>query len=160
MIMDARTGKITRRTALPKLDISTLALSPDQRTLLTADTAAEAIIKVWDSRTGKRQRTVETGLREISNVAFSPDCRSVVATCPGVTKPPGIACVKVWDTKTWKPVWSHRVKEGRRPTIAHFTREGKWLAVGMSILSGNSGAVLVWDWKRLRRSFEEDPLGE
>ena len=160
MIMDAKTGKITRRTALPKVDMSALALSPNKRTLLTADNSEEAIINLWDSRTGKRQRTVETGLREIFTVAFSPDGRYVVATCPGVTKPPGIASVKVWDTKTWKPVWSHRVKEGHRPTIAHFTRDGKWLAVGLSILSGNSGAVLVWDWKRLRRSFAINPVDD
>jgi hypothetical protein len=64
----------------------------------------------------------------------------------------GSGAVRFWNLAKGEEIRSFQAHEKGQRLDA--------LAVGMSVPPIHAGAVLVWDWKRLRRSFEDDPLGE
>ncbi len=95
VIWDARTGKIKHRFAHPTMLVTSVAFSPDGRTLAAGfhPHPANAVI-LWDVATGKEIRRIAMESSP-SRVAFSPDGKTL-AVGEGVN-----LTYHFFDVKTW-----------------------------------------------------------
>jgi WD40 repeat protein len=120
-----------------------LTMSPDGRTLATADSA---FTRLWDLATGKERLRLSAPRNEVTARAFSPDGR-LFATASGTR------LIGLWDVATGKQL--HRC-DGR-PDIFHsiaFAPDGKTLAA-----AGMRGTIQLFETAtgRLREPFARPP---
>jgi len=84
-LWDVQTGKKLRTLEGENWGISSLAFSPDGRTILAGSSCGAAMR--WDARTGKRLQTFKGHVGPIRCVAFGPDGRTILTGCyDGSTK--------------------------------------------------------------------------
>src|SRR5581483_1886278 len=127
-LWDANTGQELHRFKAPWIQLNSLSLSPDGKTL-AAGSITESIVRLWQIPTGKpllRDDAPGQGLRD---VAFAPDGRSLATGCHGDE-------IRVWDAPTGRQL--HRLGTPRR--IA-FTPDGKMLIGG----GWEDGKIRRWD---------------
>jgi WD40 repeat protein len=132
--MDTATGKVVRRIEPPGEDVTSFALSPDGKTVVTASDRG-ARLRLWDVATGKQLRQISGAELEASPVAFSPDGRMLAAAMRD-------GAVQLWDVATWKET-RRLVGQGGWSTDLGFLPDGKTLVTDGLTLHG--GRVTWWD---------------
>lgn len=80
-----------RTLASHSASFSSVAISPDGRTVATADDDGE--IKLWDTAAGQERATLQGHAREVNAVAFSPDGKTLASGSDDTT-------IKLWHTAT------------------------------------------------------------
>jgi WD40 repeat protein len=128
-LVDAVAGRVMQSAPLPWNGgvAFPFELSPDGRWIAFPDAPAGSLI--FDARTLKRPSALANGYCP-SPRAFSPDGHWFVSIDPGSQ------ALKVWDTRTWKPLSSIPPD----PTLQYV-----WYLADGSILSGGSdGSMKLW----------------
>ncbi|WP_340383907.1 helix-turn-helix domain-containing protein [Streptomyces sp. SS7] len=131
--------------------VSSVAFSPDGRTLATGSTSGDQLW-LWDTRTGRLSRTFNGQGEAAALVAFSPDGQNL--TTAGNFG----HSVDLWNVTTGhtrinalaSPEAAGR--EDQWPATEAFTRDGRILAVGRE-----DGTLRLWDTRtgRVRRTLAE-----
>jgi hypothetical protein len=132
--IDAVTGRVLRRwnEGLKKGEPG-LALSPDGRTVATADIAE---VRLWETATGRKRLRLEAAKEAAWAVAFAPDGRLMAAAGEG-------GVVHVWQLPGGRELRSFTGHGGTVTALA-FAAGGKLLSVS------EDGTALVWDTSDLR----------
>jgi hypothetical protein len=136
-IWDRRTGKEV--LAPLRMDLALgLAFNADGSLLLAGGVRRDgkewAELTIWDTATSKVKRSLRAHGRTVAAVAWSGDRKWIASV--GMD-----GSLRVWDTKTWKPVHSFRtLLRGTYDRAVAFRPDGKWLAWG-----GPGGAVHLWE---------------
>lgn len=112
--------------------VTAMALSPDDRVLVTATGFVDAPIGVWDAETGKRISRLEGHTGWVGELTFSRDGRWLASAAADQT-------IRLWETSQWTEARVLRGHEDEVCTVA-FTPDGRMLASG-----SKDGAVLLWD---------------
>jgi WD40 repeat protein len=114
--LDAATGKELRRVEPAGDDITTFALAPDGRTLVTASFRS-GVLRLWDVPTAKELRQLPGDPKGTSAVAFSNDGKAFAAAT-------GDQVVRLWDTAEWRE--TRRLQTGWLDSIV-LSPDGKTL---------------------------------
>jgi WD40 repeat protein len=123
-------GEHLRSAKLPAGTVSKFALSPDSRMFATCRTNA---LSIWNAADLKVTTRLQNDTKaHFTAVAFHPSGRYLAATSNDMT-------VKLYDTTTWKIVYTFTWKIGRLRSVA-FSPDGTLAAVGSEM-----GQVVVWD---------------
>jgi WD40 repeat protein/tetratricopeptide (TPR) repeat protein len=155
-VWDARTG--TELFALkgllniwPETSAGTfVAFSPDGTQLITASDDKSA--RVWDARTGTLLRELKGHTTGVASAAFSPDGTRLVTggdALPrsvgpgGLTGKQGPGETKVWDARTWMPVFDLKGHTGAVTSIG-FSPDGTRIITAGGDFNVPS-EVKVWD---------------
>jgi WD40 repeat protein len=112
--------------------VSAMALSPDDRILVTATAYDDATIRVLDAHTGKLLARLEGHTGWVGQLTFSRDGRWLASAAADQT-------IRLWDTSRWTETRVLRGHEDEVHTVS-FSPDGRMLASG-----GKDGAVLLWD---------------
>lgn len=108
---------------------SALALSPDNRTLLTAD--ENGVVHLWDSETGQNKKSIQTG-QQITALALD-------ASGQWLATARADRSIVVWDLKTGGVRSEFRKHEDVINALA-FSPDGSTLASG-----GDDRTAILWD---------------
>jgi WD40 repeat protein len=132
VLANASTGEEVRRWEVPAGQMIAVALSPDGKTVVTADLATG--IQAWDPATGKEERRYGTKRPWVWHVAFSPDGKTLASAEGNV--------LRLWDTAT-----AQELERGSNPLPAiaclvgpTSPRNGRILVTGHE-----DGTIRVWD---------------
>jgi WD40 repeat protein len=150
-LWDTATGKLLRTFKGRSYDVSSAALSPDGRTILSG--GRNHTVNLWDAVTGRLVQTFRGHSEVVTSVAFSPDGGTLLSGSKDNT-------FKLWDVATGKLL---RSVDGPRPQVPPWfsapppfpvpgQNEYGSMAVafspdGRTILSGSSKdfAFRLWD---------------
>jgi WD40 repeat protein len=102
-----------------------LALSPDGRTLVSAESSGERALRWWETMSGKERRRIMIKDKGFHTAAFSPDGKILAASARTIQG--GIPSVIVWDALTGKEL--PHFKEVRGATALAFVPDSKTLAL-------------------------------
>ncbi len=142
LLWDAKTGKIKQRFSHPNLLVTSVAFSPDGRTLAASfhPYSTNAVI-VWDVATGKAIRRLAMEVSP-SRVAFSPDGKTL-AVGAGVN-----LTYHFFDVTTWKDQRSCCWSFGWGLSPVHlplrFSPDGRHFAA-LHAGRGTDVAVALWE---------------
>lgn len=114
-------------------EITGVALSPDERLLVTASKGQTP--SVWDLSDGRMVASL-SGYEKISGSAFSPDGRRVVTTNGQVAT--------VWDVRTGKSVLEFTVP-GAGAEVASFSPDGTLIVTANGQENADGQEVYLWD---------------
>lgn len=109
--------------------ISAVALSPDNRTLITADESG--LVQVWDAQTGESRKTVPTG-QQITALAIDASGQLLATARADRT-------IVLWDLKTLAVRGEFRKHDDVVNALA-FSPDGHTLASG-----GDDRTAILWD---------------
>ena len=109
--------------------ISALTLSPDNRTLITADDSG--MVHIWDAETGQNKKTIQVG-QQITAVAIDASGRLLAAARADRS-------IVVWDLKTGAVRGEFKKHEDAINALA-FSPDGHTLASG-----GDDRTAILWD---------------
>jgi WD40 repeat protein len=112
--------------------ISAMALSPDDKVLVTGTGYEDPTIRVWDAETGKLMTKLEGHTGWICEVSFSRDGRLLASAAADQS-------IRLWDASAWTEVMVFRGHGDEVHAVA-FTPDGRLLASG-----GKDGAIMLWD---------------
>jgi WD40 repeat protein len=141
---DAKTGELLRRLRLPTVNVRSLLLSPDGRTLLTS--GSEPLVRLWDITTGKPVLHWPAHTSGAMSLAFTPNGRELVSGGLDGT-------VRLWEVSSGRQVRELAGHRWRCDVVA-VTGDGK------AILSGGiDGCLMVQDrdGKQLGRILQDGP---
>ncbi len=139
---DGRTGAAMGELVAAPLPVTSLALSPDDRRIVSAmytpggssDVFTPAILQVWDARTGQPIGAPMGGhTNPVRTVAFSPDGSRIISGSEDLT-------LRLWDASTGQPLG--RPLQGHSGSInsVAFSRDGTRIFSG-----GEDGTLRVWN---------------
>jgi WD40 repeat protein len=131
-ILDTATGKELRRLRHPGGEVTTFALSPDGKTLVTA-TSQAPVIWVWNFSTGKERRQLTFEKPGTRAIAFSPDGKTLAAAT-------GQKDIQLWEVATWRATRQLRGHKGSITSLC-FLPDGKTLISG----GGTCRTMLWWE---------------
>jgi len=122
-----------------------MALSPDDKVLVTGTGYSVGSIGVWDAATGKRLARMEGHTGFVTDLAFSPDGRHLASSA---NEP----VIRLWETTHWTET---RVLRGHGVGVysVAFSPDGNMLASG-----GVDGTVLLWDLAPRQSPYGYRPL--
>ncbi len=128
--LDAATGKEVRRIEPEGDDVTSFALSPDRKTMVTASLRSP-LLRLWEVATGKEVRQLPGAKSGTSCIAFSPDGKTLAAGCIDI---------QLWDASTWQE--THRLT-GHKGTVSSlvFLPDGKTLISG----GGTDRTIRWWE---------------
>ena len=112
--------------------VTAMALSPDEKVLVTATGFAAETIRVWDAETGRPLAALQGHTAWVGEVVFSQDGRWLASAAADQT-------IRLWDTARWTEARILRGHEDEVHTVA-FSPDGRQLASG-----GKDGRILLWD---------------
>ena len=92
-VWDVETGELLRKFKKHKLEVTALALSPDQKILATGSRNQD--VKLWDFVTGKQLMSLNTR-KEVSSLAFDPDGKKLLSMTA--------TYAFIWDTTTGRRI--------------------------------------------------------
>ena len=116
---DSHTGQLVRRFAGHKAAASTVAFSPDGKTLASTEFGSKAL-RFWDTATGKLLPTTGT-MCFVENLAYSPDGKLLVGGGGGLRP-------NLWDVAAGRLLPDRLEKQRDRSEMATFSPDGKLLA--------------------------------
>ena len=125
-LLNGTTKQIPVETDEP---ISAVALSPDNRTLITADESG--LVQVWDAQTGESRKTVPTG-QQITALAIDASGQLLATARADRT-------IVLWDLKTLAVRGEFRKHDDVVNALA-FSPDGHTLASG-----GDDRTAILWD---------------
>ena len=125
-LLNGTTKQIPVKTDEP---ISAVALSPDNRTLITADESG--LVQVWDAQTGESRKTVPTG-QQIPALAIDASGQLLATARADRT-------IVLWDLKTLAVRGEFRKHDDVVNALA-FSPDGHTLASG-----GDDRTAILWD---------------
>jgi RNA polymerase sigma factor (sigma-70 family) len=131
-VWDVATGAERASAAAQGQSVSSVAFSPDNRTVAWTDTA----LRAWDTTTG-RQRVVYEGKEWLGHTTFSPDGQTLAAVVWDRRRKE--AEVRLWEVTTGKELPGLKAREGHIRALV-FSPDGKTLATA----SGDT-AIRLWD---------------
>jgi WD40 repeat protein len=99
-LWNARSGAQTMLLEKRTTVVKSLAFSPTQDLLATADKLGDNIVRIWNAADGKLVRELPPEVTGIESLAFSPDGKLLVT---GTTR---TAQVAIWSTATWRKTQS------------------------------------------------------
>jgi WD40 repeat protein/tRNA A-37 threonylcarbamoyl transferase component Bud32 len=112
-----RLGRLTAHEG----GLNAIAVSPDDRFLVTAD--KKGVVKVWDLSSRQPIRTLAGHTGVVHRAVFSPDGRTL-ATCSSDQT------VRLWDIAFWRESTCLRGGHQESVRCLAFSRDGKLLATG------------------------------
>ena len=122
---------------LPGTSITSLALSPDGKLLVTAGERGD-LLTLWDMTEGGPLGTLPQ--RSVWAVAFSPDGKTLASVN-------WTHQVTMWDLRTRMPQATLTLSSAGGTRCVAFSPDGKWLANG-----DTTGTVTLWDLAAARES--------
>lgn len=125
-VWDVATGKELRRFE----GASPIALSPDGKTLASADGSTISDVRLWDVASGAPLRTLKGLHFQVNSIAFSPDGKTVAG---GAQDNRAFSTAKLWNVETGatRHTLTVTVASGDVVSLA-FSPDGKVLATGDS----------------------------
>jgi WD40 repeat protein len=133
-ILDAASGKLLRfLEEADKYGISSLAFSPDGRSLIEGNGDWEDNASIWDVETGKRLHTLHGHAKVVSSVTYSPDGKHVATGGQDGTG-------RIWNAAT-----------GAQEHILRLDSASPFQSVtysidGAQVISGHAdGSVAIWN---------------
>jgi WD40 repeat protein len=140
-VWDVATASVTKKLTDLKSDSLDVAISPDDRTIVSSD--FDGKISLWDIASGKEKKVLREAGPELFSkaVRFSPDGRSIVATNKDKT-------ISVWDSasgrlvKTLTAYADIASGNSEYPNSIVFTTDGHYLISGEGL---QVGMVRVFD---------------
>ncbi len=112
--------------------VTAMALSPDDRFLVTGTGYEDGTIRVWNAETGKLAARLEGHTGWVGEVTFSRDGRWLASAATDQT-------VRLWETSGWTEARVFRGHEDEVYSVA-FSPDAKTLAS-----AAKDGAILLWD---------------
>ncbi|MFI6435446.1 helix-turn-helix domain-containing protein [Streptomyces sp. NPDC050759] len=125
-LLDTATGRTRRTIKQGTQTLSSLAFSPDGRTLATVS-GTRGSVTMWDARTGRLQDSFSVG-GAVASLAFSPDARTLAAS--------STRGVQLWDLATGQ---TRLTLPTHSPEAVAFSPDGRTLAIG------TDGSVELWN---------------
>jgi WD40 repeat protein len=116
--------------------VTTIAFSPDNKTLASGAGFTDSDIRLWDANTGKPKGVLGGHIGWVASLAFWPDGKKLVSASADQT-------MKIWDLATQKCVSTLR---GHRQEVWSVAL----LPDNRTLVSGaKDGAIAVWDSARV-----------
>ena len=112
--------------------VTAMALSPDDKFLVTGTGYQDGTIRVWNAETGKLITRLEGHTGWVGEATFSRDGRWLASAATDQT-------VRLWETSGWTEARVFRGHEDEVYSVA-FSPDGRMLAS-----AAKDGAVLLWD---------------
>jgi eukaryotic-like serine/threonine-protein kinase len=112
--------------------VTAMALSPDDKVLVTGTGYEDGTIRVWNAETGKLVARLEGHTGWVGEVTFSRDGRWLASAATDQT-------VRLWETSGWTEARVFRGHEDEVYSVA-FSPDGRMLAS-----ASKDGAVLLWN---------------
>ena len=136
-LYDARTGAELSLINGTTHGVTSIAFSPDGRTLAIGDNWPNKTIRLWDITTGTHKATLDGETASGESVAFSPDGRTLASLSYDRS-------VRLWDVATGAlkvtlDEHRHWITRSRVTSVA-FTPNGRTLATG-----NKDGSIRLWD---------------
>ncbi len=131
-VIDLRSGKELWTTTAAKVYVTTLAFSPDGKTLASAAGFGESDIRLWDVASGKQIGQLEGHGSWVSFLVFSPDGNKLISSSADQT-------IRIWDIANRNCL---DVLRGHRQEVWRLAL----LPDGKTLVSGSKdGTVCFWD---------------
>ncbi|MBL9138870.1 MAG: protein kinase, partial [Verrucomicrobiales bacterium] len=144
--LEPDSGRNLWRTELGSdFGVTAMALSPDDRILVTATGFEDATIRVLDAETGRLITRLEGHTGWVGELTFSRDGRWLVSAAADQT-------LRLWETAGWMEARVFRGHEDEVHTVA-FSPDGRRLASG-----SKDGAILLWDVAATTSAYGYRPL--
>jgi WD40 repeat protein len=143
-VWDVAEMKVQRSWQAHEGGVQCLALSPDGRTVATAerpgkDKAAE--IRLWDIASGKQTAALTGPTTSVLSLAFSPKGKMLASAGGWLAEK---AEVKLFDLATKKETASLPGHKEWLEAVA-FSPDGRYLITGGGLNFGQPGELQVWD---------------
>lgn len=123
-LWETQSGRLKAALVVKKGMVSSVAFSPDARTVATAS-LNEHSIRLWDAETGQPQAILNRenecdygGYVSIGDVVFSPDGRTLIAS--------GDYNICLWDTASWQMVKASLPDPHLKTQQTKIIKHGKW----------------------------------
>jgi WD40 repeat protein len=141
ILWDAMTGRLLRilkghgkgdndRNAADKSGITSVAFSPDSRTIVSG--SRDRTLKLWNAASGRELRTLAGHTSSVSSVVFSPDGRLIASGSEDNT-------IKLWDAANGRELHT-LVGHMNSVNSVTFSSDGRSVVSG-----GKDGTVRLWN---------------
>jgi len=131
-VLDADSGRDRFTVKATAEFVTSLAFSPDGKTILSGAGYTDSVIQTWDATTGTNTGSLHGHRSFVGGLTFTPDGSRMVSAS-------GDQTIRVWDWVTRQPagVLRGHLGEVNETTVSP---DGRTLASG-----GKHGSIYVWD---------------